>query len=107
MDRKSLLAQVDAQDKPPLDEKKLVELVEEAAMLTSLKESRGWKLVYDQYIKSRISIDRYLSTKSRQQRDEVWGAMTDIDGLMKFIDGRITNGEKAAAQLEAIRGRNK
>jgi hypothetical protein len=84
---------------------KLTEEVDEATALSLLKESRGWQIVLNRFIEPRLSRDRILQAKTSQERAEVWGAVGELDELVKFIEGRIKDGQKANEQLEAIKKR--
>ena len=72
--------------------------VDEMHILKALTEMRGWKIVAD-YINKRLQIDRFLQTKTAQERSEVWGALTELTELASFLRKKITDGEEAAKAL--------
>lgn len=105
MDRKDLLMQEEIPLKPEvqMSESKLAELADEAAILIQMTDTRGWKLLYSKFIEPRSSKDRLLTVRSGPERDEVWGAVGELTNLMKWIEGRINQGQKAMDQLETLR----
>jgi hypothetical protein len=103
-DRKDLLLQGETPEKPVFqrDESSLAEFTDKGTAYSILKESRGWKMLLNEFITPRKSLDRFLKTKTGQERHEVWGALKELDELISFIEGRIKEGNDAAKQLKAL-----
>ena len=104
MDRKTLILQANIPKRPEiLEEGKLVSLVDEAAALASMRESRGWKLLYSKFIEPRMSLERLLTARGPFKRAEEMAAVRELDLLMKFVNGRVEDGQRANDQLETLR----
>jgi hypothetical protein len=104
MERRDLLLKVELPKRPEMvDEAKLSKVVDEAAALAAMCESRGWKILYKKHIEPRISIERLLSARGPFKRAEEHGAVRELDLLMKFVNGNIEDGQKANDKLDALR----
>lgn len=105
MDRKDLL--LHSQNVPKreefVNEQKLSELVDEAAALAAMCETRGWKILHKKFIEPRTSIERIFSARGPFRRAEEIAAVKELDLLMKFVMGNIEDGQKANIKLDAIR----
>ena len=109
MQRKDLLMEVETPERPVLaqSEKKLSDVVDEAASYLNLLETRGWKLLMKAYIDPRSSIERILSQPGGRSRDEATAAVAELIELMKYINTKIGEGQKANEQLEILRRNNR
>lgn len=104
MERKDmLLTEVPERPKPQQTEHKLAEAVDEGASYLNLLDSRGWKLLVKNFIEPRSSLSRILALPRGRERDAATEAVAELAELMKYINGRITDGRKANDELEAIR----
>jgi hypothetical protein len=104
MERRDLILQEDLPKRPEiLDEGKLVSLVDEAAALAAMKETRGFKILYTKFIEPRTTKERIFSARGPFRRAEEVAAVKELDLLMKFIDGSIEKGQEANTKLEALR----
>lgn len=104
MDRRDFVLREDLPKRPEVvNEDKLAKDVDEAAALAAMKETRGFKILYKKFIEPRIALDRIFSARGPFRRAEAVAAVRELDWLMKFIDGSITDGEKANEKLEALR----
>ncbi len=104
MDRKDILLRGDLPKRPEiLEEGKLVTVVDEAAALAALKETRGWKILHKKFIEPRSSIDRIFGARGPFKRAEAIAAVRELDLLMKFVDGQVEEGQKANEQLRVLR----
>jgi len=104
MDRKDLLLQWEVPSEPLIwqDEPNLADKTDKGAAYSLLKESRGWKLLLSEFITPRKSLDRFLKTKTTQERHEIWGALKELEELISHVEGRIKEGNDAAKQLRAL-----
>lgn len=104
MDRKSMLLQAESL-KPtmPKDVNKLEEIATEGMAFRMMIETRGWKMLLEKFIKPRSSVNRFLQTKTTQERHEAWGALGELNELMSYIERHIKDGEDAARQVDAIK----
>jgi hypothetical protein len=104
MERKDLLMQ-EAPPKRPviLEEGKLAGVVDEAAALAAMKETRGWRILQRKFIEPRITIERIFSARGPFKRAEAIAAVRELDLLIKFVNGQIEEGQKANEQLETLR----
>ncbi len=97
MDRKELILSAES---PKVDEEmKLRSRVEEMYFLKALTELRGWKDIIAPYINGKLSLDRFLQTKTPQERNETWGALNELDQFVSFLKKKISDGETAAKIL--------
>ncbi len=104
MDRKEMLLKVDLPKRPEIvDEGKLSSLVDEASALAAMRETRGWKILYEKHIGPRTSIERIFSARGPFRRAEEIAAVKELDLLLKFVNGTIEDGQKANEKLEKIR----
>jgi hypothetical protein len=106
--RKEILMEAEAPKVTQYDLSRVPKLtadVDEATALSLMKESRGWKVVLNKFIEPRISRDRMLQAHTAQERAEVWGAVGELDELVKFVNGHIKEGQKANEELEALKKR--
>jgi hypothetical protein len=106
MERKDMLvgkADVPQRQVPVESEQKLSESVDEGASYLNMMESRGWKLLVKNFINPRSSLNRILAQPGGRSRDEATSAVAELVELMKYINGRITDGQKDHEKLEAIR----
>lgn len=104
INRRDLLLQAEIPKRPEVvKESKLVELVDEAAAYMAMKETRGWKMLYKKFIEPRASIDRLLQAQGPFRQASERGAVQELILLMKHLDGRIEDGQKANDTLEALR----
>jgi hypothetical protein len=109
VDRKTLLVQADLErPKLPRDPKKLENEASEGLALKQMIETRGWKILLAEFIEKRNSIQRFLSTKTTKERDEAFGALTELNELLNFVSRHIKDGEDSWKELETIKrnGRN-
>jgi hypothetical protein len=99
-----MLLQAELPKRPEIvNEAKLVSKVDEAAALAALRESRGWKMLYKNFIEPKISLDRLLQARGPFRRAEETGAVQELVRLLKYIDGLIEEGQEANMKLEALR----
>jgi hypothetical protein len=104
MDRRDFVLRGDLPKRPEVvNEDKLVKDVDEAAALASMKETRGFKILCKKFIEPRMVLDRIFSARGPFQRAEAVAAVKELDRLMQFINGSITDGEIANEKLEALR----
>ena len=107
MDRKSLLIQEDlGRPKVPKDPKTLENEASEGMALRMMIESRGWKVLLEKFINPRNSLQRFLQTKTIQERHEVHGALSELSALMSFINRHINDGKDSFEELETIKKNN-
>lgn len=88
------------------DEKKLSNMADEAAALAAMKETRGFKILYQKFIEPRTSLERIYAAQGADQQVGTIAAVHELDLLMKFINGSITDGQKANEELETLRKSN-
>lgn len=81
------------------EETKLKMKVEEMYFLKAVMELKGWKEIVAPYINNKLSMDRFLQTTTAQQRNEVWGALTELNDFVSFLRKKIQEGEAAAKAL--------
>jgi len=104
MDRRDFLLREDLPKRPEvLDEGKLASLADEAAALAAMKETRGFKILYKKFIEPRMSLDRIFSSRGPLSQAKAVAAVKELDLLMHFVDGSITDGQEANNKLEALR----
>ena len=104
MDRKSLVMQAQAQAPTvPKDEKTLAKKEDEGMALRAMTETRGWKMLYENFIKTRSSINRFLQTSTTQERHEIFGALSELNDLMSYVQAHITEGDESSKDLAALR----
>ncbi len=96
MERRELLLDVES---AKVDEvSKLKFKVDEMHILKALTEMRGWKIVSD-YLNKKLNLDRFLQTKTAQERHEAWGALTELNEFVSFLRKKIQEGEAAGNAL--------
>jgi len=104
MDRKEMLIQADSERPKVLRDPKKLELeASEGMALRAMSETRGWKILLEKFINQRNSLRRFLQTKTTKERDEVHGALTELDELLNFVNGHIRDGQSSWEELEAIK----
>ena len=105
MERKDLLLAEGQPTVPKMlqSEAKLSETVDEAASYINMMESRGWKQLIKNFIDPRASLSRILTQPGGRARDEATAAVAELTELMRYISGKIAEGQKANEQLEALR----
>jgi hypothetical protein len=91
VDRKDLL--MNEVDKPSrkLDIETLSKNVNEGSALLNMKETFGWKLLYEKFIEPRVNQNRYLMA-SKDDLIETRAAMRELNEMLSFIDNRIKEG---------------
>lgn len=82
-----------------IDRSKLTRQLDEGAILSNMKESRGWKLLYGEFIDKNMQLDRLLSASPIDLAD-IRAEIRILNALMRFIDSRIKNAEEAANTLK-------
>ena len=75
------------------------EAVEKGEAYASLVESRGWKYLMEEFIKPRLSRDRFLNA-DREELPFVQTEMKVLMELLNFIDSRINQARIEARLLE-------
>jgi hypothetical protein len=104
MDRKEMLMRETLPKRPEvLDEAKLSSVVDEAAALAAMCETRGWKILHKKFIEPRTSIERIFNARGPFRRAEEIAAVKELDLLMKYIMGNIEDGQKANTKLDALK----
>lgn len=78
---------------------KLRKQADEMYALKATLETRGWKTIIGEYLRTRLTLERFLQTKDAQSRHEVYGALKELQEFVNFIEGKIQDGEKAARLL--------
>lgn len=101
VERRELLMDVESVKADEIS--KLKSKVDESYILKALIEMRGWKIVAD-YINKKLNMDRFLMTKTAQERHEVWGAMTELSEFVSFLRKKISDGEEAGKSLNSKGG---
>ena len=103
-DRRDLLLKEPLPERPKvINEAKLLEDVDKAAAFQAMCETRGFKKLLEEFIKPRSSIDRLLQRLGPNRHAEERGAVRELVLLMNYIDGKITDGQKANSELEVLR----
>ena len=104
LSRKDMLLKEGLPKRPELvDEAKLSSVVDEAAALAAMCETRGFKILYKKFIEPRTSIERIFSARGPFRRAEEIAAVKELDLLMKFVNGLIDDGQKAVTKLDVLR----
>ncbi len=107
MNRRDLLMKGEVPERPEVNsEPKLSDLVDKAAAFAAMCESRGWKMLYRDFIEPRISLDRIFRAKGPFKRAEEIASVRELDLLMRTIKGIIEDGQKANEKLEQLRKKN-
>ena len=98
MDRKELL--MAGEDKPvrEVDPKALAKDVEVGTALLGMRETYGWQLLYETYIKPKVDQNRFLTASSDELAD-TRAAMKALVDMLTFIDNSIEKGTKAYLKL--------
>lgn len=97
MQRKDLLMEEEA--KEPINKEKLAKELDEGRALVGMKETRGWKIVYEGFIIPNTEEARFLEA-SREELADIRAEMRVLRRLQKFIDTRITAANKAAEKIK-------
>lgn len=97
MDRKDLLMEEEA--KEPINKEKLAKDLDEGRALAGMKETRGWKILFEGFIKPNTEEDRLLEAP-REELADIRAEMRVLRRLQKFIDTRITAANKAADKIK-------
>lgn len=104
LDRKDLVLREDVPKRPRVvNEVQLLKDVDEAAALAALVGTRGWKILLDNFIAPRMSIERLLRRQGPFRQAEERGSVRTLKELIEFVEGRITEGQKSNDDLEALR----
>jgi hypothetical protein len=105
MERKDLLLQTEAPTPPKAtqSEPKLAESVDEGASYLNMLDGRGWKLLVKNFIEPRSALTRILQQPGGRARDEATAAVAELVELVKYIEGRISQGRKANEDLEKVK----
>jgi hypothetical protein len=106
--RRELLLQADessisAEQKDKL-RKRLTEEIADGTALLSLKNSKGWKLIVDEFITPNTHISKLLSAP-KEKRDEVHARVEVLLELLNFIEQKITQGVRGSDTAEQLKGR--
>jgi len=84
--------------------KKLTEEIADGTALLSLKSSRGWKLLLDEFLTPNTHISKLLSAP-KEKRDEAHARVEILLELLNFIDQKITQGVRGSETVEQLKGR--
>ena len=98
MDRKELLMAGETKPVREVDPKVLAKDVEVGTALLGMRETYGWKLLYETYIKSRVDQNRFL-TASPEDLADTRAAMKELSDMLNFINSSIEKGTKAYLKL--------
>jgi len=108
MDRRDLLLK----EPPPkrqelVNEESLARDVDKAAAFEVMASSRGWKMLLEDFINPRISIDILLQKRGPFGHAETRGSVKALRMLLDYINGTIKEGQKAHETLEVLKKRGR
>lgn len=68
--------------------------IDEAEALRSLQEHYGWKLLLENFINPRLSIDRFLSSNPKAKNlANIRSQMLVLTDMLDWIEGQISGGK--------------
>lgn len=95
--RRDLLLEAE-HNKPPEDKNKLASIIDEGMTLQNLIDSRGWKLLYDKYIRPNTLEDKWLDAP-RETAEDIRIEVRVLRRLLQFIDKRIEAAKEAVNKI--------
>jgi len=101
VDRKDLLLEeaTSKRELSPDEERKLKKAVDDGGTYLALVNSPGWKQLYEEYIQSEISQDRYLAARTEDLAD-IRAAQRALFHLLRFIALKIEGGKESYELLK-------
>jgi len=102
---KSRLEMVMADEATKVDDSaKLRQQADEFYALKVTLDSRGWKEIIGKYLANRLDLNRFLQTKTTQERHEMYGALNEVQEFISFLEQKLKDGENLAIMSPPMGG---
>jgi hypothetical protein len=98
MDRKELLMEA-AERKPAVDREVLSKQLDKGSALATMKDSRGYKILYEDFISKKIQESRFLGC-AREDLEDTRAEIRVLREMLNFIDLSIKVANEAAEKLK-------
>lgn len=97
MERRDLL--LEEKTKKPIDRDKLARDLDEGMALVNMMETRGWKILFEGFIKPNTEESKFLEAP-REELADIRAEMRALKKLLKFIDTRVEKANDAASKIK-------
>ena len=78
------------------------EIIDKGSAYASLKDNRGWEFLVEEFVKPRLSVDRFLNAEENEL-PYIQHEMKVLNELLNFVDNRIAQADAERRLLEKLK----